>query len=104
MKTFSELFWHYFHIFLVFRGYYSKNIPHEKRKEICEDFCDRLGLPASVLDFLCSEGVGSNQLEKVNISTLGEVEHISEEDILNTFSHLAPMINYFKKLSRNKKE
>ncbi|KKK40468.1 MAG: hypothetical protein Lokiarch_51090 [Candidatus Lokiarchaeum sp. GC14_75] len=92
MKRFSKLFWYYFHIFLVFKGHYSKNVSRQKRKEICEDFCDILHLPASVLHLLLLEGVNSDQLKKVNILTLGEVKNISEDEILNTFSHLTPMI------------
>ncbi len=76
MKKFSELFWHYF---LVFKGYYSKNISHQKRRNICEEFCAILRLPTSVLDLLCTEDLSSNSLEKISLSSLGEIKNISEK-------------------------
>ena len=88
MKTFSELFWHYFHIFLVFKGHYSKNIPHEKRKVICEQFGKALHLPTSIVHLLLSGIVSVEQLSGLNLSALGTVENISEEEIVDTFSHL----------------
>ncbi len=88
MKAFSELFWHYFHIFLVFKGHYSKSIPHEKRKVICEQFGKALHLPISIVHLLLSGIVSIDQLNGLNLSALGTVENISEDEILNTFSHL----------------
>ncbi len=88
MKSFTELFWHYFHIYLVFKEHYLKNIPQDKRKVICEQFGKELHLPERIVCLLKSGVVGLNQLDGLDPSTLGAVETISEEKIINAFSHL----------------
>ncbi len=92
MKAFSKLFWHYFHIYIVFMGHYSKNVPRQKRKVVCEEFGKVLDLPASIIHLLQSEEVNVNEINKLNQSTLKTVKHISENEILNTFSHLTTTV------------
>ena len=92
MKAFSQLFWHYLKIYMVFKGHYSKNIPHLARKIICEQFGKSLHLPNSIIHLLQSEIVSIDQLEGIDKSTLGAVRTISKDEVINTFSHLATTI------------
>ena len=66
----------------------------QKRKKICESFCESLHLPANVLRLLQSGIVSSDRLSYLNISTLDMMENISENDIISTFSHLVALKKY----------
>ena len=77
---------------MVFKGHYSKNIPHLARKIICEQFGKSLHLPNSIIHLLQSEIVSIDQLEGIDKSTLGAVRTISKDEVINTFSHLATTI------------
>jgi len=92
VKEFSRLFSHYLHIYMVFKGHYSKNIPQQKRKIICEQFVKTLRLPSHMVRLLQSEMLSEEQLNMLDLPALRTVKNISEEEILDTFSQLATTV------------
>ncbi len=77
---------------MVFRGNYSKCAPRQKRDVVCEQFGKALHLPASIVRLLQSEIVSMDQLNGLNQSAMGTVKSISEDNIVNVFSHLTTTI------------
>ncbi len=72
---------------MVYKGRYSKNIPKPRRNVLCEQFGKALHIPTSIIALLQSGTVSIDQLDGLSQSAIGAVKSISEDEIVNTFSH-----------------
>jgi len=88
-KSFIELYQHYFRLFLITEGYFSKNLSHHMFHEICRKFCEIIQFPSEVLEGLQAREVGLDDFDVIDGSVLEMMSQISENEIVNAFSQLA---------------
>lgn len=87
-KSFVELYQHYFQLFLISKGYFSKNLPYTTFHEICKSFCEITHFPPDVLEHLQAEQVCLKAISIIDRHVLEIMSQISENDIVNAFSQL----------------
>ncbi len=88
VKSFIELYQHYFKIFLISKGYFSKNLPYNKVNEICRSFWEAIHIPPEALEVLQAREIDINMIGKITTKILEFMSQISENDIITTFSQL----------------
>lgn len=91
VRSFIELYQHYFQIYLVWNGYFSKNIPYRIVRRICEDFCEVMHIPSSVLGQLQSKEIGIDELRMIDMGILEMLGQISESEVRRAFSQLTAL-------------
>jgi hypothetical protein len=87
-KSFVELYQHHFRLFLIAKGYFSKNLPHHTLHEICRRFCEIVQFPSEILVKLQSKEVNLDELGIIGHRALELMSQISEVDIINAFSQI----------------
>ncbi len=87
-KSFVELYQHYFQLFLISKGYFSKNLSYHSLHEICRKFCDIMQFPSNILENLQARDVTLDEFSIINSRVLELMSQISEDDIINAFSKL----------------
>jgi hypothetical protein len=93
-KSFIELYQHYFRLFLLTKGYFSKNLSYQTVHSICRKFCEIIQFPPEVLEGLQAREVNFDTVGIINEQILEMMSQISEDDIVNAFSQLAPINVY----------
>jgi hypothetical protein len=91
-KNFVELYQHYFRLFLIAKGYFSKNLSYQTFHEICRRFCEIIQFPSEVLEGLQVREVNLEDFSIIENHVLESMSQISENDILNAFSQLTAII------------
>ena len=87
-KSFVELYQYYFRLYLIAKGYFSKNLPYRTFHEISRKFCDIIQFPLELLQGLQAGEVDLDTIEIIDNEMLEVMSQISEDDIINAFSQL----------------
>ncbi len=88
VKSFVELYQHYFQLFLIAKGYFSKNLSHHMFHEICERFCEIIHFPSDVLESLQAREIGLDTIGIIDWRVVEIMAQISGSDIISAFSQL----------------
>lgn len=88
-RKFANLYEHYLNIFLIYKGFYSKNIPPNTLQTIWYKFCDIMNFPKDIFELVKIKEKDLDQLDRVNISSLKSISLTSENDFIHVFSQLA---------------
>ena len=87
-KSFVELYQYYFRLFLIAKGYFSKNLPYDTFHGICRKFCEIIQFPSNVLERLQAREVDLDMIEVIDNNMLELMSQISEDDVVKAFSEL----------------
>ncbi len=88
-RKFANLYEHYLNIFLIYKGFYSKNIPPNTLQTIWYKFCDIMNFPKDIFELVKIKEEDLDQLDRVNISSLKTISLTTENDFIHVFSQLA---------------
>jgi len=88
-RKFANLYEHYLNIFLIYKGFYSKNIPSNTLQTIWYKFCNIMNFPKDIFELVKIKEIDLDQLDRVNISSLKTISLTSENDFIHGFSQLA---------------
>ncbi len=80
-KSFVELYQYYFRLYLIAKGYFSKNLHYRTFHEICRKFCEIIQFPSEVLQGLQAGEVDLDTIEIIDSEMLelecaGKINHI----------------------------
>lgn len=87
-KSFVDLYQHYFRIFLITKGYFSKNLSYKTLQEICRRFSEIIHIPYDILESLHTCGVGLDTISIIDRRVLEVMNRISKDEMINAFSEL----------------
>ena len=87
-KSFVELYQHYFKLFLITKGCFSKNLSYNTLHEIYKRISEIIHIPYDILENLQTQGVGLNTIDIIDRRVLEVMSKISKNDIANAFSEL----------------
>lgn len=91
VKSFVELYQYYFRLYLIAKGYFSKNLPYRTFYEICTKFCEIIQFPSEILRGLQSGEVDLDTIKIIDSEMLELMSKISEGDIIDAFSQLTTL-------------
>lgn len=87
-KSFIELYQHYFRLFLVAKGYFSKNLSYNTFHGICRRFCEIIQFPSEILEDLQAERINLDVVRVIDNNIIELMSKVSEDDIITAFSQL----------------
>ena len=93
-KSFVELYQYYFRLFLIAKGYFSKNLPYHTFHEICRRFCEIIQFPSGILEGLQAEKINLDMVKIMDNDIVELMSQISEDDIINAFSQLTIIVDH----------
>ncbi|MHA1986463.1 MAG: hypothetical protein ACW98D_07490 [Promethearchaeota archaeon] len=88
VRSFVRLYQYYFRLYLIAKGYFSKNLPYRTFHEICRRFCEIIQFPLETLQGLQVGEIDLDKIEIINTEMLELMSQISEDDMINAFSQL----------------